>query len=99
MAILIDNAIKNTESSGNIDISLAENAGRITLKVENTGKGISHDDLPHIFERFYKSDSSRNGSSFGLGLAIAKAISERNSGSISVQSEVNGVTCFTVEFK
>ncbi len=99
MAILIDNAIKNTEPLGNIEILLYKNAGRITLKVENTGKGISSDDIPHIFERFYKSESSRNGSSFGLGLAIAKAVAELNSGSISVQSEVNGVTCFTIEFK
>lgn len=99
MAILIDNAIKNTEPSGNINISLTENTGRITIKVKNTGKGISSEDIPHIFERFYKSDSSRSECSFGLGLAIAKAVAERNSGSISVQSEVNGVTCFMVEFK
>lgn len=99
MAILIDNAIKNTEPSGNISISLTENMGRITIKVENTGKGISAEDIPHIFERFYKSDSSRSECSFGLGLAIAKAVAERNSGSISVQSEVDGVTCFMVEFK
>lgn len=99
MAILTDNAIKNTEPSGSIHISLSTKNGLITLKVENTGKGISPDDIPHIFERFYKADSSRSESSFGLGLAIAKAVTERNNGIISVQSETGNKTCFTVTFK
>lgn len=99
MAILIDNAVKNTEVSGNITISLTEKSGHIILYVENTGKGISAEDLPHIFERFYRADSSRSGSSFGLGLAIAKAVTERNSGTISVRSEPDTHTRFTVEFR
>ncbi|MDO4316930.1 MAG: HAMP domain-containing sensor histidine kinase [Lachnospiraceae bacterium] len=99
MAILVDNAIKNTEPLGRIQISLTEIGGSIILRVNNTGRGISAEDLPHIFERFYKADSSRSDSSFGLGLAIAKAVTERNGGTISVKSEVGKITCFTVEFK
>lgn len=97
-AILIDNAIKHTDSENKIFISLSEHSGAIRLLVENTGSGISSEDIPHIFERFYKADTARSDNSFGLGLAIAKAVTERNGGVISVQSE-NSVTCFTVEFK
>ena len=97
-AILIDNAIKHTDSENKIFISLSEHSGAIQLLVENTGSGISSEDIPHIFERFYKADTARSDNSFGLGLAIAKAVTERNGGVISVQSE-NSVTCFMVEFK
>lgn len=99
IAILIDNAIKHTDSGNTINISLSKNVEGIRLYVENTGKGISPDDIPHIFDRFYKADASRSDNTFGLGLAIAKALSELNGGEISVQS-VEGVnTRFTVEFK
>ena len=99
MAILIDNAIKHTESDGQIRITLYEQSGRIVLCVENTGKGIAPEDLPHIFERFYQADNARTDSSFGLGLAIAKRLTERNRGKISVTSEPGGKTCFTVTFQ
>ena len=99
IAILIDNAIKHTDSGNSINILLAEESGTIRFSVENTGEGILPDDIPHIFERFYKADTSRSDNSFGLGLAIAKAVTERNGGNISVQSKVGDKTCFTVEFK
>ena len=98
MAILIDNAIKHTEADGHIHISLNEHSGRIALCVENTGKGIASEDLPHIFERFYQADNARTDSSFGLGLAIAKRLTQRNHGSISVISDL-GRTRFTVTFQ
>ena len=99
VAILIDNAVKHSESGNKIRISLSRHLKNIMLSVSNTGKGISSDDLPHIFERFYKADASRSDNSFGLGLAIAKSVAERNGGVISVTSEQNGTTRFTVEFK
>ncbi|MCR5653767.1 MAG: HAMP domain-containing histidine kinase [Ruminococcus sp.] len=98
-AVLIDNAIKHTDSGNTINISLSENSGVIKLSVENTGKGISPDDIPHLFERFYIADASRSDNNFGLGLPIAKAVATRNSGKIYVQSEEGVKTCFTVEFK
>ena len=99
IAILIDNAIKHTDERNSIKITLSENSGSIKLSVENTGNGISAEDIPHIFERFYKADSARSDNSFGLGLAIAKAVTERNGGTISVRSEAGIGTCFTVEFR
>ena len=97
-AILIDNAIKHTNAGNQIHISLTEQSGVIKLIVENTGSTIPQEDLPHIFERFYQSSHSRSGNSFGLGLAIAKAVTERNNGSITVTSSAEK-TCFTVCFK
>lgn len=98
-AVLIDNAVKNTKKGGWINISLSENNGVICFKVENSGQGISDKDMPHIFERFYKSDNNRNSNSFGLGLAIARAASERNNGKIYAYNSDKGTTCFCVEFR
>ena len=99
MAILIDNAVKHTGNGNRIDITFSEQSGKNVITVENTGYGISQDDLPHIFDRFYQSDQSRADDSFGLGLAIAKAITERHGGKISAQSTINEKTCFTVVLK
>lgn len=98
IVILVDNAIKNTPESGEIRILLSKNPAA-ELKVENTGKGISYEDLPHIFERFYSTGTSREDSSFGLGLAIAKAITDNHHGSIKAESDEGGRTCFTVRLR
>lgn len=66
--------------------------------VINSGKGISKDILPHVFERFYTSDTSRTAGSFGLGLAIAKTIVERHKGNIEVESTPNEITTFHISF-
>jgi two-component system OmpR family sensor kinase len=68
--------------------------------VQDTGSGIAAKDLPHIFERFYRGDTSRaraTGNS-GLGLAIVKSIVEAHGGSIEVQSQVGEGACFTISF-
>lgn len=98
LAILIDNAIKNTEESGCISLSCIRKKKHAEIKVSNTGKGISEEVLPHIFERFYTSDSSRSSGSFGLGLAIAKSIVERHKGSINAESTPNKMTTFYISF-
>lgn len=98
IVILVDNAIKNTPEAGEIRILLSKNPAA-ELKVENTGKGISYEDLPHIFERFYSTGTSREDSSFGLGLAIAKAITDNHHGSIKAESDEGGRTCFTVRLR
>ena len=64
--------------------------------MSNSGKGISEDEIEHIFDRFYTTDSSRRGESFGLGLAIARAIVLRHRGEITVQSEEDKETVFSV---
>ena len=98
-AILIDNAIKHTEPGGNMEIRLFRKGKHVHLTVANTGDPIPPDALPHIFDRFYQSDTSRSDNTFGLGLAIAKAVTERNHGTITVRSERITGTVFTVEFK
>ncbi|MCR4999913.1 MAG: HAMP domain-containing histidine kinase [Lachnospiraceae bacterium] len=96
IVILLDNAIKNSREKASIQFRCYGEGKKSILEVTNTGNGISQEDLPHIFERFYTTDQSRNSSSFGLGLAIAKEITERHGGNISVTSEPKGETTFRV---
>lgn len=87
---VVENSTKYTPPGGTISLACREENGAVLLSVEDTGIGIAPEDLPHIFERFYKADASRTRtgkSSSGLGLPIAKWIVERHGGSISVQSE------------
>jgi len=98
--ILLDNALKYTNDKGTVTVTLNKHQNNILLSVENTGDGIPKDCINQIFDRFYRVDKSRsrNKGSYGLGLAIAKAIVEQNKGKISVKS-VQGVSAiFSVEF-
>ncbi len=93
--IIIDNAIKFTKDNNDIVIiQLQENEVSIT----NVGEGIKKEDLPYIFERFYKSRSEQNKNGTGLGLAIAKQIASRHEIGISVSSVANGLTTFKFVF-
>ena len=83
---LIHNAIKFTPSGGRISISAKVRDTDILVSVADTGPGISPDDLPRIFERFYKADKSRTSEGTGLGLAIAKHIVEAHGGKIWADS-------------
>jgi signal transduction histidine kinase len=83
---LVSNALRYTPDGGKIVLSASADAERVILKVEDNGKGIEPDALPHIFERFYRADESRQGNESGLGLAIAKAIVELNGGCITASS-------------
>ncbi|MBQ8178753.1 MAG: GHKL domain-containing protein [Clostridia bacterium] len=100
--ILVDNAIKYTPYAGIIEVKLYRQKKYIVLSVKNTGEGIAEEDLPYIFERFYKGDRARtqesNAKSFGLGLAMAKSITEHHGGRIECDSE-KGVTVFQVFLK
>lgn len=81
MTILYDNAVKYTPENGSIQISYQTKSDRLFLTVKNTGQGISAADLPHLFERFYRTDTAHtDGNSYGLGLAIASAAAERVKG-------------------
>lgn len=94
--ILIDNAIKYTPKDGQIDVRLKSDGDKCIFEVENDGE-ISPEDLPHIFERFYRADRSRARESggYGLGLAIAKSLTEGMGGSLRAESG-DGRTKFTV---
>lgn len=97
--ILLDNALKYTDAPGRIDVTLNATAGVPTLQVRDSGIGIAADDVPHIFERFYRADPSRGqveGS--GLGLAIAKWIAEIHHAVLSVESAEHQGTVFRVVF-
>jgi two-component system sensor histidine kinase MtrB len=85
---LIGNAIKFTPSSGRVDVELRPTAEGAEISVSDTGVGIDADELPHIFERFYRGSRTpeERGAGSGLGLAIAKSIMDMHHGRISVQT-------------
>ncbi|OXS58640.1 two-component system sensor histidine kinase ResE [Bacillus sp. V-88] len=94
---LIDNALRHTLTGGEVTVSLTEKKGGFLFHVRDTGSGIPEEDLPFVFERFYKADKARTRgkSGTGLGLAIAKNIIESHKGHIQVQSKVDQGTTFT----
>ncbi len=96
LLILVDNAIKNTPSGGEVRLADPIESGFVRLTVSDTGKGIPAEALPHIFERFYQADKSRTGGGTGLGLAIAKWIAEEHGGRIEAQSQLGAGSTFTV---
>ena len=100
VSILLDNAIKHSINNGKIIVNLYKNKNNIILEVKNKGKSIEKGEEEKIFERFYRVDESRNRNDnrYGLGLAIAKSIVEKNNGNISAHSS-NGYTTFKVVFK
>lgn len=102
MVILIDNAIKYTNKGGTISINLHPDKKRfVNLSIENTGRGISAEEMPFIFDRFYRVDKARTGdenSSYGLGLSIAKATIDKIGGKITAVSTKNKTTTFNIQF-
>lgn len=97
---LLENALKYEPSGGRVSIHLAQSKKKTVLSVCNQGSRIADEDLPHVFDRFYRSDKSRTNSagSFGLGLAITKEMVERLGGTISVTSSQEEGTVFSVTF-
>ncbi|AIE60998.1 two-component system histidine kinase PnpS [Bacillus methanolicus] len=97
---LINNAITYTPNGGMVTVKIIENKKTVTAKVKDTGIGINKDEIPRIFERFYRVDKarSRNSGGTGLGLAIVKHLVEAHKGNISVQSQFGKGTEFTIEF-
>lgn len=97
--ILIDNAVKYSHSGGAIDISITKAAGeRPVLKIHNGGEVIPKEEQTKIFDRFYRTDKSRTGTGYGLGLAIAKEITLLHGAKIAVESREGFGTEFTVTF-
>lgn len=101
LANLVDNAVKYTPEGGAITISLFGDGGWTRLEVADTGIGISPENLPRIFDRFYRADKSRSrtGGGTGLGLAIVKGIAEKHSGRATVSSEPGRGSTFTLWLK
>lgn len=95
---LVSNALRYTPAGGQITLSARRAGNALALAVADTGVGIAADALPHVFDRFYRGDPARNqeGDESGLGLAIAKSITEAHGGKIEVDSELGRGTTFTV---
>ena len=96
LAVLLDNAIKYTESGGEVSVSLLQEKRQAVCCVRNSGEGVPPEELPRLFDRFYRGDPSRaseNGG-FGLGLAIAKSAAELIGAKLTVSSEPGQFTEF-----
>jgi len=95
---LLDNAAKYTEPGGRIEVRVLEEGSRVRIEVEDDGLGIPAEDLPRIFERFYRVDKarSRDLGGTGLGLSIVKHLVQAQGGEVSVRSELGRGTTFTV---
>ena len=98
MRILVDNAIKYTPEGGRISLGMKREKNQCVLSVTDTGKGISAQELPRIFDRFYRCDETRQShtSGHGLGLSIARIIVSAHGGKLKVRSKVGAGTTFSV---
>lgn len=96
--IFLDNASKYTPEGGAVHMTITSEEGSVFIEVKDSGIGISREDMPHLFERFYRSDESRTRDTggHGLGLAIAKVMVVGQKGKIKVRSKVNHGTSFTL---
>lgn len=94
---ILKNSIEHTSEYGTVEVNYSENKLYTRILIKDNGKGINSDDLPHIFDRFYK---GKNGSddSFGIGLSLSKTIIEKEGGSITVKSTPNIGTIFTIKY-
>ena len=97
---LMENGIKYSGHMGFVHTALTVEGGDVVIRVEDNGVGISDEDMPHIFERFYRVDKarSRQAGGSGLGLSIVHDMVLRNDSTISVAPRPEGGTCFTVVF-
>lgn len=93
---LLDNAIKYTPPGGTVVVTVNGDAEQVWISVNDSGIGISQEDLPYIFRRFYRCDRSRSQPGTGLGLSWARAIIQAHGGNISVKSILNESSTFTV---
>ena len=96
---LLDNAIKYTPERGSVIATVNSKDSRAVLEVADSGLGISANDLPHIFDRFWRADKarSREHGGAGLGLSIAKWIAETQAGSITVESKLGKGSVFSLQ--
>jgi signal transduction histidine kinase len=92
---LVSNAVKYTPEKGSIHVEVKKKDGMVEVEVRNTGEGIPQEDIPHIFDRYYKASSQKAGSGTGLGLAIVKKILDLHGIDIGVSSRPGDYTSFS----
>jgi signal transduction histidine kinase len=95
-ANLLDNAVKYTPQGGRVDVQVGRQDGAAVLRVRDSGAGIPPDELPHVFDRLFRGDTSRAERGLGLGLSLVKAVVEAHGGTVSVASEPGRGSAFTV---
>ena len=95
---LVSNAIRYNSAGGLVIVKITSDPEFANLSVHDTGQGIATEDIPHLFERFYRADKARSGNNggAGLGLAITAAIIKAHGGTIDVRSELGAGSIFTV---
>ena len=96
---ILDNALKFTPSGGEVTVSLAKSGNRVHLAVSDTGPGVDAEDMPHLFERFYRARGTKSEAGLGLGLAIAQRISELHDTTIEVVNRPEGGAVFSMELE
>ena len=94
---ILKNSIEHTKEYGIVEVNYSENKLYTRILIKDNGKGIDNDDLPHIFDRFYKGENGSD-DSFGIGLSLSKTIIEKEGGSITVKSTPNIGTIFTIKY-
>ena len=94
---ILKNCIEHSNANSKISVNYEENKIYSKIEIKDEGVGIDKEDLPHIFDRFYKGKNSSN-DSIGIGLALAKSIIEKNNGYISVNSKLNEGSIFTIKY-
>ena len=95
---IVKNALDHTQSGGTVHITWEHTPAMLRIFISDNGNGIAPEDIHHIFKRFYRSKHSLDTQGIGLGLPLAKSIVEGQGGIISVQSEINTGTIFTISF-
>lgn len=94
---IVKNCMEHTQDGGNLDIKASENALYSEIVITDNGSGIDKEDLPHVFERFYKGKNS-DGKSFGIGLALARMIISEQNGTIKAENRTSKGAMFTIRF-
>jgi signal transduction histidine kinase len=94
---LISNSLRHTPTGGLVQVQAARHDDQVRVEIQDSGEGIDPQDLPHVFERFYRGEKSRSRATggTGLGLAIARGIIEAHGGQMGVQSDLGQGTCFS----
>ncbi len=95
-ANILDNALKYTPAGGTIRISLHNADGRISIEIKDSGAGVPDSDLAKIFERFYRSEESRNTAGTGLGLSLVAAVVELHHGTVKAENSASGFRIITI---
>ena len=100
LVIFLDNAIKYSPENSIIHLKSKKSGSSVIIEIQDLGIGISEEEIPHLFDRFYRSDKARSKKDtdgFGLGLSIAKQIVDKHNGSIHVKSKTGAGTVFTIK--